>query len=87
MVAHVLVEYVVVFVPVLSLAAGAVYMAVAMGMHAVVGAQQTRERTAHGSAFKNLSDLRHPRKNIITGIALPFEDLIQLRADLLVKVG
>jgi hypothetical protein len=71
----------------LSLAARAVYMAVAVGMHAVISTQQTCERTAHGSAFKDLSDLRYKRKNIITGIALPFYDLIQLRADLLVKVG
>ena len=67
--AHVLVALIAVLVHALPTAASQVLVTVPMGMHDVVGAEHTRQRTGDTLVSEDAIEIGHLGQDIVTGIA------------------
>ena len=86
-VADVVVKDEIVLVPGLPLRAGAVEVAVAMGVHRIAGAEQAVQRAVDGGACEDLAYFGDARQDIVAGIALGFECRVELGTDGAVEIG
>ena len=84
-IAHLVIAPVAVLVPATALAAGAIDVAVAVGVHDVILPDHRSEGTAHDRVVKNLLQRRDAGQNVVAGIALLGKDLFGALIDVLVE--
>ena len=79
--AHIVVEYITVFVPGLALGTGWVEMAVAVGVEQIVGAEQARQHAPHFGVREDAGDFGYARQDIVANITFFFEDVLDRVVD------
>jgi hypothetical protein len=86
-VSDIVIEYIAVLVPMLSVAPGWIEVAVTVWVHDVAFAQKAGQGTAHRRVVKNLLNLGDTWQNIIADIAFMFKHRFELLVGLFVESG
>ena len=87
MMAHLLIVDVIVLVPALRLGSRLPQVAVAVRVHDVSRPQDPGQRAVHGWCLEDALDLGNSRQDVVTGVALLLQDVVQSLADLEMKIS
>ena len=82
---QIVIVHITILMPLLSSSPGRIQVAMSMGVQNVIWSQQTRQGTLHLGVFKHAPDQRHPRQNVISGIAFCRKNRLDLIANTGVK--